>query len=115
MKCREIVELIRVGKLHLTEHSIGPASIAKDIRDDLIRYRAILKALARKEDRGYAVRYVCERNRDGGFRGCIYCENWFCASTCQYVYGAEADNPGICVSRSKIHTTPGQQGKLTLV
>ena len=114
MKCFEIVELIRLGKLKLTEHSIGPASIANDLRDDLIRYRTILKGIARGELDGCSVRYVCERNRDGGFRGCITCEHWFCPSVTRYVWGAETKNCGICLSRSKIHGLAGQQEKLNL-
>lgn len=108
MMCHEIVNMIRDGKLRLNEKGVGPAAIARPLRSDLIRYRVILKALARGYDGPYKIRYVCTRNRDGGFRGCLTCLEWYAPSVCSYVEGAETKNPGFCISRRKVRASEGQ-------
>lgn len=114
MKCREIVELIRTGKLTVTETAASPASVAKPLKDDLIKYRVILKAIARGHFDGYKIRFVCDKNRHSGeMRGCACCENWFAPSARGFGDALEPDNCGICIARRKTEFEAKGQGHLT--
>lgn len=114
VKCREIVELIRAGKLVVSETAVSPADVARPIKDDLVKYRVILKAIARGEYDGYKVRFVCDRNRDGGLRGCAFCPDWFAPTAMRFHHGLEPENCGICLARRRSETLSGGQKKLDI-
>lgn len=111
-KCREIVEMVRTGKLVVTGFKVGPPSLAEKILPDLIRCRKIINLAGEVEKQkepftvkiGFCYRtlqWVCDRNRkSGGFIGCWCCKDWY-APNMQF-FGLDPDdegNVGFCISR----------------
>lgn len=105
MKLIDIVRLIAAGTLTIAESSASPAAVARPIRSDLTRYRAMLNELARGQtEDGYEIRVACAKCLASG--ACPGCSEYRCLP----VWGENVS--GICQGMSRLDE--GVQGTLNL-